>query len=247
MKKKITEGDIFKVKTRQGDAFVQFVHTRADEFDVMRAFSLEPSTTENRDVADICKVVDRSVSFWFLTSAAAVLEHPAFSKVGNVMVPKDTLIPIFRGWLDGPLAFLVDSDGKSTRVNGFDAEMRKYPVYIGIPPVAIIEQIETGWTPERDLQERMGGVSKTRHTSSKRSLRRRVFFTARTEQSATLLADILAGRGFDTNVKAREADWEIEISFGISDNMAENEKAEAACNIVAESVGAEFLASEQDV
>lgn len=247
MKKKIATGDIFKVRTRCGEAFVQFVCFRPDQFDLMRAFSLEPSTTGSREGVDIHEVAQRPVSFWFLTSAAAVLDHKAFSKLGNVAIPKETEIPTFRGWLDGPVAFLVDSDGKSTRVNGFNPEMRKYPVYIGIPPTAIIEQIETNWTPEKDLQRRMNDLKKAHRIPSNRPLNRRIIFTAQTEQSANTLAKTLAARGFCANVKRCEADWEIEISFRASENMAENEKAEAVCSIVADEIGAKFIASEQEI
>lgn len=241
--KRIQLGDIIVAHTKRGDAFIQVMGRGLfGGFDVMRTFQLGPPP------ADLHELMDRPTGFWFLGLAFVLLEREEFSLAGNVAIPDNVKIPMFRGESNGPASYVIGPDGVVTALKrGLDIETRKLPINVGIPPVRVIAQIENEWTPEKDFANRMNRTKLPRLKNTKRPLRRRIFYTASTEQTANLLAGDLAGRGFDTKVQMSETDWEIEVSFEVSDNAAANEKAEAACSIVAERIGASFLASEQDI
>jgi len=150
--RRVKIGDIIEITTSKGLAYAQYTHRHKQYSALIRVleglFESRP-----KDFATLVKQRHRFVTFVPLQAA---VNREIFSIVGNEEVPEEAKeFPIFRAGVIDQETMKVATwwlwDGeKEWRIGELTPEQRSFPIASVWTPVALVQRIESGWTPETD-------------------------------------------------------------------------------------------------
>jgi hypothetical protein len=149
-------GDLIEIPTRQGLAYAQYTHQKAQWGALIRVL---PGLHGSRppDLEAVAKQKETFSTFFPLKAAIA---KRIFKIVGKASVPPEAQkFPLFRaaGGIDrdGRVLnwFLWDGE-REWKVDGLTDEQRHLPIRGVWNDTLLVQRIEEGWTPETDRRSR---------------------------------------------------------------------------------------------
>jgi hypothetical protein len=145
--KRLKLGDIIEIPTRKGLAFAQYTHHHPQFGWLIRVL---PGFYPDRPPS-LRQVVDQPARFSIFFPLAAAVNQGLFAKVGNEPIPeRDRPFPIFREVMPGTKVWWLWDGERSWRVGDLTEEQRKMPLRWIVNHKALLDMIESGWTPERE-------------------------------------------------------------------------------------------------
>jgi len=145
-------GDIVEFKTAKGYAYAHYTHKDDQYGSLLRVYS----RIYEEKPSNINSMVNGKETFSCFFPLSAAVSKKIVTIVGNVEVSQDKMqFPIFRSGLslpDKPIVWWLWDGQREWRVGTLTQEQTKLPV-LGIwNDTLIIERIESGWTPEKDVR-----------------------------------------------------------------------------------------------
>ena len=146
-------GDIVEIKTSKGLVYAQYTHKNARYGALLRIFL----GFYNQRPENINSVLNEGVQFSTFFPLSAAIGEKIVEIVGNYVVHSNLQdFPVFRAGVVDPSTgkvavwWLWDGQGEE-KVGSLTSEQRKYPIRGVWNDTLLIERIEAGWTPEKDL------------------------------------------------------------------------------------------------
>ncbi|NTI39781.1 hypothetical protein G6L94_00695 [Agrobacterium rhizogenes] len=150
----IKPGDVFEISTGKGEAYFQCVSKNKE---MGWAIRILPGTYPV-GYAGLDALIEKAINFWIFFPVAAALKAKIIRKIGSYDVPSHSKqMPLFRAGVVDPQTRKVENwwlwDGeKSWMVGEITAEQRKLPIKGIWNDTLLIQRIEEGWLPEKDLR-----------------------------------------------------------------------------------------------
>jgi hypothetical protein len=148
----VKAGDVFGIKTANGDAYFQFVKKVVPMGSLIRVFPR--IYAEERP--DWEKLVAHDTNFWIFFPVGAALKQGIVQKMANCAIPEHSRnTPVFRAGVVDPATSKVETwwfwDGeKEWKVGSITEEQRKLPIRDSWNDTFLVKRIEEGWLPEKD-------------------------------------------------------------------------------------------------
>ncbi|RXV64137.1 hypothetical protein D1006_40750 [Burkholderia stabilis] len=146
-------GDVFRIETSKGSGYFQYVKKVSPMGSLIRIL---PGT--HKDVPEnLAEIVMMETNFWIFFPVGAATKRGIIKKVGNFGIPEHARsTPLFRTGIPDQETRKVESwwlwDGeKSWPVGAISEEQRRLPIRGSWNDTLLIERIEQGWLPEKDL------------------------------------------------------------------------------------------------
>jgi hypothetical protein len=145
-------GDVFGIKTANGEAYFQFVKKVAPMGSLIRVL---PGTYSNGR-PDWDELVGLDTNFWIFFPVSAALKQGVVQKITNCAIPEHSRnTPVFRAGVVDPTTSKVETwwfwDGdKEWKVGAITEEQRKLPIRGSWNDTLLVKRIEDGWLPEKD-------------------------------------------------------------------------------------------------
>ncbi|WP_019937328.1 hypothetical protein [Bordetella sp. FB-8] len=148
----IKAGDVFAIKTANGDAYFQFVKKIAPMGSLIRVL---PGTFLDQPL-EWGTLIDCETNFWIFFPVAAALKQGIVRKVVHCPIPEHACNPpVFRAGVVDPSTGKVETwwlwDGeKEWKIGAITEEQRRLPIRGSWNDTLLIKRIEEGWLPEKD-------------------------------------------------------------------------------------------------
>jgi hypothetical protein len=148
----IKAGDVFGIKTANGEAYFQYVKKVAPMGSLIRVL---PGTYPE-SAPDWDSLIERESNFWIFFPVGAALRQGIVRKVGHCAIPQHAQeTPVFRAGVVDPSTGKVETwwlwDGeREWSVGTITEEQRKLPIRGSWNDTLLVKRIEEGWLPERD-------------------------------------------------------------------------------------------------
>ena len=148
----IKSGDVFAIRTANGDAYFQFVNKIAPMGSLIRVL---PGTYSDQP-SDWDKLVSHKTNFLIFFPLAVAQKKGIAKKVAHCVIPKHARQPpLFRTGVVDPSTGRVDTwwlwDGeKEWKVGAVTEEQRRLPIRGSWNDTLLVKRIEEGWLPEKD-------------------------------------------------------------------------------------------------
>lgn len=150
----IKSGDIFGIKTARGEAYFQYVKRDKLMGPLIRVL---PGIYRD-DVPDIEALAKVATNFWIFFPVGPALKSGIVRKVAQYKIPEHAQkMPLFRTGVPDPETRKVETwwlwDGETSwQVGAITDEQRKLPLREAWNDTRLVERIESGWLPEKDLR-----------------------------------------------------------------------------------------------
>jgi hypothetical protein len=145
--KRLKLGDVVEIPTNRGLAFAQYTHRHPQFGWLIRVL---PGFYPARP-GSLRQVVDQPARFSIFFPLAAAVNQRLLAVVANELVhEKDRPFPIFREVMPGTKVWWLWDGERSWRVGDLTPEQRKMPLRSIVNHKALLDMIESGWTPERE-------------------------------------------------------------------------------------------------
>jgi hypothetical protein len=147
-------GDIIEIPISDGLVYAHYTHQHSPFGGLIRVFD----PVFNSPVTDLDKLVEEPVRFSTFLPVQAFVKRGIFKVIGNrEPSAKNRIFPIFRDGIADPNTKRVATwwlwDGeKEWKVGTLTPEQRKYPLRAVWNDTMLVNRIEQGWTPEKDLR-----------------------------------------------------------------------------------------------
>jgi hypothetical protein len=148
----VKAGDVFAIKTANGNAYFQFVKKVAPMGSLIRVL---PGIYPDRS-PEWSELVAHETNFWIFFPVAAALKQGIVQKVAHCMIPDFARkTPIFRAGVVDPSTGKVETwwlwDGeREWKVGSITEEQRRLPIRGSLNDTMLVKRIEEGWLPEKD-------------------------------------------------------------------------------------------------
>lgn len=149
----LKQGDTFKIETKLGGAFFQYVRAIPPFGALIRVL---PGTFK-KEPDSIASLVAGATKFWTFFPVTATLKEKRVSEVETFEVPGHAKqMPIFRTGVMDPISKTVKKwwlwDGvREWEVGTLSDTEKKYPIRGVWNDTLLIERIESDWLPEKDF------------------------------------------------------------------------------------------------
>lgn len=146
-------GDVFAIETTNGKAYFQFVKKIPPMGSLIRVLPGTYKTEPN-----VNALVEEKTNFWIFFPVSAALKQGIIQKAKSCNVPghsKET--PTFRAGVVDPSTGRVDTwwfwnGDKEWKVGEITEEQRKLPIRGSWNDTLLVQRIEEGWLPEKDMR-----------------------------------------------------------------------------------------------
>ncbi|WP_138223177.1 ribonuclease E inhibitor RraB [Nibricoccus aquaticus] len=198
MAKKVQIGAIIEIDTKIGKAYAQFSHYHSEPPRWGALIRVLPGVFDERPAEFKALVVQKEIFSTFFPLQAAV-NRDIVREVGAEPLPEHAKpFPLFRSGNPNPETGKVSQwwlwDGvKSWMVPGLTDEQWDLPIKEISNDLALIDRIETGWTPRKD--EAMTQEERAKNPVQKRITKTRHFLLFKTRADAECVLQEVADRG----------------------------------------------------
>jgi hypothetical protein len=151
--RRIKIGDVVEIPTEKGLTYAQFTHKEPQWGSLLRVlpgfFTQRPTT--------LTDLVGEDTVFLSFFPLQAAINRNIFEIVANCPVPPHAVkFPLFRapGWADRTgkvLDWWLWDGEKSWKIGNLTAEEKRLPIKEVINDTLLVERIQEGWTPARDM------------------------------------------------------------------------------------------------
>jgi len=145
-------GDIFSIKTPNGEAYFQYVKNNKLMGSLIRVFP----GTHLLPPENWSPLVEQETNFWIFFPVGAALKKGIIRKIANCPIPVHAeKTPLFRAGVVDPSTGRVENwwlwDGeKEWKVGKLTDEQRRLPIRGSWNDTLLVERIQSGWLPEHD-------------------------------------------------------------------------------------------------
>ena len=148
----LKEGDVFSIKTADGDAYFQFVKIMRPSGALIRVL---PGTYSEKPL-NLKEIISIETNFWIFFPLSEAHKQGIVKKISHCELPEHARkTPLFRAGVVDPSTGKVETwwfwDGdKEWMVGAITEEQRRLPIRGTWNDTLLIKRIEQGWLPEKD-------------------------------------------------------------------------------------------------